>query len=142
MYLRHTQLYAPDEVGMATQQDFCNYMAEDLEVSKTKGGASLVLNDSMHRLLAHAVCLYHEVQSFTRECDGNLASSGSKKLIMLWPHTVAAQSTDPQSSAPLESPPHPNLQQGAPHAISEVPLPRVGWGLHMPDLTLQQLIAA
>jgi hypothetical protein len=32
------------------------------ELERTRGGASLVLNDSLHRLLAHAVCLYHSVQ--------------------------------------------------------------------------------
>ena len=34
----------------------------EIPVQKTRGGASVVLNDSMHRLLAHAVCLYHAVQ--------------------------------------------------------------------------------
>ena len=38
------------------QEDVC------FELERTRGGASLVLNDSLHRLLAHAVCLYHSIQ--------------------------------------------------------------------------------
>ena len=47
-----------------TRGDEQDSMQEDvsLEIERTRGGASLVLNDSLHRLLAHAVCLYHSVQ--------------------------------------------------------------------------------
>jgi hypothetical protein len=44
------------EAQDGTQEDV------SVEMERTRGGASLILNDSLHRLLAHAVCLYHSVQ--------------------------------------------------------------------------------
>jgi len=118
-------------------------ITEDLEVSKTKGGASVVLNDSMHRLLAHAVCLYHEVQSFTRDCDKNLASRGSKKLIMLWPHnTVGPEANDKVSCVSLDHTLPPQPQHEVQQESGDARQLRMSWALQMPEQTLQQLIAA
>lgn len=109
-----------------------------LSMLKTRGGASLVLNDSMERLLAHSVCLYHAVQSFTRDCQGPDAApmeavgvgagggehgEAGKMLIMVWPQRHSLPAVPPQGQAP----------------------PRVHaspWALEAPSLTLLQLLQA
>jgi len=92
----------------------------------------------MERLLAHSVCLYHAVQSFTRDCQGPDAApmeavgvgagggehgEAGKMLIMVWPQRHSLPAVPPQGQAP----------------------PRVHaspWALEAPSLTLLQLLQA
>lgn len=61
----------------------------EVELTATMSGASCPLDDPMHRLVAHAVCLYHSVQSFTRP------QAGRKHVIISWPR--------PRDTAPAGS---------------------------------------
>jgi len=64
-----------------------------LEVHTSSTGASVVLQDSMKRMLAHAICLFHSVQSFTRDSK---ETKGEKRLIMSWNREEFASSVHPR----------------------------------------------
>mmetsp|Transcript_32091 Transcript_32091/g.76235 ORF Transcript_32091/g.76235 Transcript_32091/m.76235 type:complete len:333 (-) Transcript_32091:126-1124(-) len=54
-----------------------------VELTATPGGATCALDDPLQRLVAHAVCLYHSLQSFTK--DQGVAGTSSKMVIISWP---------------------------------------------------------
>mmetsp|Transcript_61906 Transcript_61906/g.128066 ORF Transcript_61906/g.128066 Transcript_61906/m.128066 type:complete len:321 (-) Transcript_61906:90-1052(-) len=68
------------EDAMDAEWDRCGV---EFMLVKSSKGAVVELGDSMHRLVAHAVCLFHSLQSQTRQ-PANRASN--KELVITFPY--------------------------------------------------------
>jgi len=64
------------------------------EINRSNRGASVDLEDSMQRLVAHAVCSYHCLHSFSRD---RAEGSGAKTLIIQWPFPDQPPSPRPKT---------------------------------------------